>query len=80
MSNNHQSNWLSNLRVVSLNYRTLGVKQRGVYALFPDDVPKIAKAMLGSNIIGFCISTCNRTEFYAFSLSHEEMSNFGSDN
>lgn len=76
MMKKQSENFLSSFKVISINYKSSDVKLRGRYAIFSDVVPEMAALMVEKGIMGFCISTCNRSEFYASAISVEEMAGF----
>ncbi|CAG0901570.1 unnamed protein product [Cyprideis torosa] len=51
---------------ISLSFNKADAKTRGRFALFPEHIPSLLNAMEERGLSGFAISTCNRSEYYAF--------------
>ncbi|TDM00119.1 MAG: hypothetical protein C4K58_02440 [Flavobacteriaceae bacterium] len=63
-----------NLYLIALSYKKADVEIRGKYAFFPSKVKSFVMAAKKYNIKSmYVLSTCNRTEFYAFAEDPKDM-------
>ena len=58
--------------VVGLNHRTAPVEVRERLSLNKEQLPEALRAMIGQQVGGVILSTCNRSEFYTLDLPNDD--------